>query len=77
MSGKKEGKRRYVGFDFGKRTYTLAVIGKSGKVTPSNGGTSIEGRQALYKEVEKTDQVAHEAWKGVFVKAKEMPVLVG
>jgi hypothetical protein len=53
------------------------VIGKSGKVTPSNGETSIEGRQALYKEVEKTDQVAHEAWNGAFVMVKEMLVLAG
>jgi hypothetical protein len=26
------GKRRYVGIDLGKRTYTIAVIGKRGKV---------------------------------------------
>jgi hypothetical protein len=44
----KREKRRYVGIDLGKRTYAMAVIGKSGKVSHSNGRTNSEGRAALY-----------------------------
>jgi transposase len=72
-----EEKRRYVGIDLGKRTYTLAVIGKTGKVTHSNGRTSIEGRQSLYKKLDKTDKVALEAGNGAFVMAKEMIAQAG
>jgi transposase len=53
------------------------VIGKSGKVTHSNGRTSIEGRQGLYKKREKADKVAVKAGNGAFVMAKEMIVRVG
>jgi hypothetical protein len=67
-----EEKRQYVGFDLGKRTYTMAVIGKTGKVTLSNGWTSIEGRQALYRKLDKTDTVALEAGNGACVMVKEM-----
>jgi hypothetical protein len=45
-----EEKRRYVGIDLGKRTFTLAGLGKTGKVTHGNGRTSIEGRQRVYKK---------------------------
>ncbi|GHU49185.1 hypothetical protein FACS1894200_07590 [Spirochaetia bacterium] len=33
--------RRYVGIDLGKRTYEVAIIGKKGKVTLSNGTTIL------------------------------------
>jgi hypothetical protein len=48
-------KRRYAGIGLGKRTYAMAVIGKTGKVIQSKGRTSIEGRMTLYKKLEKTD----------------------
>jgi transposase len=70
-------KRRYVGIDLGKRTYAIAVIGKTGKVTQSNGRTSIEGRMALYKKLEKTDKVAIEAGNLAFIMAKEILAQVG
>jgi|GEM_PF-3717821 len=31
--------RRYVGIDLGKRTYEMAIVGKNGKVSMSNGRT--------------------------------------
>jgi hypothetical protein len=37
-----------VGIDLGKRTYAMAVIGKNGKVSHSNGRTDSAGRAALY-----------------------------
>jgi transposase len=70
-------KRRYVGIDLGKRTYAVAVIGKTGKVTHSNGRTSLEGRTALYKKLEKTDKVAIEAGNLAFIMAKEILAQVG
>ncbi|GHV35157.1 IS110 family transposase [Spirochaetia bacterium] len=70
-------KRRYVGLDLGKRTYAMAVIGKTGKVTHSNGRTSIEGRAALYKKLEATDKVAIEAGNLAFIMAKEIIAQVG
>ncbi|MDR1253065.1 MAG: hypothetical protein LBK62_13025 [Treponema sp.] len=54
----KSGERRYVGIDLGKRTYTMAVIGKSGKVSHSNGRTDGGGRAALYRKLEKSDKVS-------------------
>jgi predicted NBD/HSP70 family sugar kinase len=36
-------KRRYVGIDLGKRTYAMAVIGKTGKVTHDNSGDYLLG----------------------------------
>jgi hypothetical protein len=44
-----EAKRRYVGIDLGKRTYEVAIVGKRGGVKLSNGKTTVEGRQALYR----------------------------
>jgi hypothetical protein len=55
----------------------MAVIGETGKVTHSNGRTSIEGRQALYRKLDKADKVALEAGDGAFLMAKEMIVRVG
>ena len=48
----KREKRRFVGIDLGKREYTMAVIGKDGKMTIHQGKTSIQGRQALYEKLE-------------------------
>ncbi|MDR1174952.1 MAG: hypothetical protein LBK83_05720 [Treponema sp.] len=41
-------KRRYAGIDLGKREYTLAVIGKNGKMKIHQGKTSVSGRQGMY-----------------------------
>jgi len=56
-----EEKRRYVGIDLGKREYTMAIIGDKKKMSIHHGFTSIEGRAALYKLLEKRDKVAMEA----------------
>jgi transposase len=68
----KSEKRRYVGIDLGKRTYTMAVIGKTGKASHSNGRTDSEGRAALYRKLEKGDKVALEAGNLAFIMAKEI-----
>ena len=39
-------KRWYVGIDLGKREYTMAVIGRNGKMSVPTGKSSIPGRQA-------------------------------
>ncbi|MHC6203663.1 hypothetical protein ACYULU_10775 [Breznakiellaceae bacterium SP9] len=70
-------KRQYGGIDLGKRTYELAIIGKKGKVSLSNGTTGIEGRYALYKKLEATDKVAIEAGTMSFIIAKELMDIVG
>ena len=73
----KREKRRFVGIDLGKREYTMAVIGKEGKMTIHQGKTSIQGRQALYKKLEKTDKVALEAGNLAFIMAREIQERVG
>ncbi|MDR1306692.1 MAG: transposase, partial [Treponema sp.] len=73
----KSGTRRYMGIDLGKRTYTMAVIGKTGKVSLSNGRTDSEGRAALYGKLEKGDKVALEAGNLAFMMAKEIIEQVG
>jgi transposase len=73
----KSGKRRYVGIDLGKRTYTMAVIGKSGKASHSNGRTDSGGRATLYGKLEKSDKVALEAGNLAFMMAKEIMEQVG
>jgi transposase len=72
-----EAKRRYVGIDLGKRTYAMAVIGETGKVTHSNGQTSAGGRVALGEKLKKTDKVALEAGNMAFIIAKELKSRVG
>jgi len=67
-----ETKRRYVGIDLGKREYTMAVIGKKGKMSIHQGKTSIQGRQALYKLLEPTDKIALEAGNLAFIMAREI-----
>ena len=73
----KEKKTRYIGIDLGKRTYVMAVVGKSGKVTMSNGVTNPEGRQKLYKKFQPTDKIALEAGTLAFIMAKELEAAVG
>jgi len=72
-----EGKRRYVGIDLGKREYTMAIIGKDGKMSIHQGRTSIPGREALYRKMERTDKVAVEAGNLAFTMAKELTERVG
>ena len=70
-------KRRYVGIDLGKREYTMAIIGRNGKMTIHQGKTSIQGRQALYGKLEKGDKVALEAGNLSFIMAREIMERVG
>ena len=72
-----ETKRRFVGIDLGKRTYTVAIVGKRGGVKLSNGKTTVEGRQALYRKLEAGDKVALEAGNLAFLMAKELIAAVG
>jgi hypothetical protein len=72
-----EGKRRHVGTDLGKRTYTVAVIGKTGKVSFSNGRTDTEGQQGLYRKLESGGKVALEAGNLAFQMAYEIKAQVG
>jgi hypothetical protein len=72
-----ERKRRYVGIDLGKREYTMAIIGKNGKMSVRTGKTSIQGRQALYKRLEADDKRALEAGNLAFIMAREIIERVG
>ena len=72
-----EQKRRYLGIDLGKREYTMAIIGKNGKISIHHGKTSIQGRQALYRQLEKTDKVALEAGSLAFIMAGEIQEKTG
>ena len=65
-------KRRYVGIELGKREYTMAIIGDNGKMSIHHGKTSIQGRTALYKLLEKSDKVALEAGNLAFIIAREI-----
>jgi len=69
---KEEGKRRYVGIDLGKRDYTMAVISAKGKMSIHKGKTSEQGRQALYRLLEKGDKIALEAGNMAFRMAREI-----
>jgi len=68
---------RFVGIDLGKRTYEVAIVGKGGKVTMSNGRTFVAGRQSLYKKLRLGDKVALEAGNMAFMMAKEIEASVG
>jgi len=72
-----EEKRRYVGIDLGKREYTMAIIGKNGKMKTHKGKTNDYGRQALYRLLEKDDKVALEAGNLAFIMAREIQERVG
>jgi len=73
----KEEKRRYVGIDLGKREYTMAILGKNGKMSIHHGKTCIHGRQALYKKLEPTDKIALEAGNLAFIFASEIKERIG
>jgi len=73
----KDEKRRYVGIDLGKREYTMAIIGKNEKASFRHGRTSITGREALYRLLEKEDKVALEAGNLAFRMAEEIQERVG
>jgi len=77
MKEEKKTKTRFVGIDLGKKTYTVAIVGKGGKVTKSNGATFVEGRQKLYKKLRAGDKVALEAGNMAFIMAKEIEASVG
>ena len=77
MEERKTQAARYVGIDLGKRTYEVAIVGKRGGVTLSNGKTSAPGRQALYKRLGVHDKVAVEAGNMAFIMAKEIQRHVG
>jgi len=68
----KEEERRYVGIDLGKREYTMAIISVKGKMSIHKGKTSIQGRAALYKLLEKSDKIALEAGNMAFTMAREI-----
>ena len=72
-----EEKRRFVGIDLGKREYTMAIIGKKGKMSIHQGKTSIQGRQGLYRLLEKGDKIALEAGNLAFIMAREIQRQVG
>jgi transposase len=72
MKERKKTETRFVGIDLGKRTYEVAIVGKGGKVTRSNGKTYPAGRQALYKKLRSGDKVALEACSLAFTMAKEL-----
>jgi hypothetical protein len=72
-----ERKRRYVGIDLGKRAYTMAIIGRNGKMSIHTGKTSIQGRQVLYKQLEVDDKIALEAGNVAFIMAREIGERVG
>jgi len=65
-------RRRFVGIGLGKREHTMAVIGTNGKMKIHQGKTSIQGRQALYRLLEKSGKVAPGAGNLAFVMAREI-----
>jgi len=77
MEEQKKAETRYIGIDLGKRTYEMAIVGKGGKVTRSNGKTHPAARQVLYKKLQPNDQVALEAGNLAFIMAKEIAAAVG
>jgi predicted NBD/HSP70 family sugar kinase len=72
-----ESKRRFVGIDLGKREYMMAIIGNSGKMKLHQGKTSTQGREALYRLLERSDKVAVEAGNLAFIMASEIKERVG
>jgi hypothetical protein len=61
-----------VGIDLGKREYTMAIINIKGKMSIHQGKTSEQGRQALYRLLEKGDKIALEAGNMAFRIALEI-----
>ena len=77
MKREKKPAARFVGIDLGKRTYEAVIVGESGKVTKSNGKTTVAGRQWLYKKLRAGDKVALEAGNMAFIMAKEIEAAAG
>ena len=77
MKEQKNAVTRFVGIDLGKRTYEMAIVGKGGKVTKSNGKTFVAGRQSLYRKLRPGDKVALEAGNLAFIMAKEIEAAAG
>jgi hypothetical protein len=55
----------------------MAIIGMNGKMSIHRGKTSIQGWQALYKQLEAGDKVALEAGNVAFLMAREIGERVG
>jgi transposase len=86
-----ESKRRFIGIDLGKRTWTTAKVWRTGKLVKNeqgeeepeegqgftNGLTTIAGRQKLYKQLKAGDKAALEAGNLAFLMAKEIGREVG
>jgi transposase len=77
MKETKKTETRHVGIDLGKRAYEMAIVGSKGKVTKSNGKTTVAGRQCLYNKLRAGDKVALEAGNMAFIMAKEIEAAVG
>ena len=72
-----QGNRRFVGLDFGVRTYEMCMYDEDGNVIRSNGVTSPEGRQKLYSKLKPTDRVGIEMCSLTMKVAREMKASVG
>jgi transposase len=55
----------------------MAIIGRNGKMKLHEGKTSMQGRQGLYRLLEKGDKVAIEAGNLAFIVAREIMERVG
>lgn len=69
--------RRFVGLDFGVRTYEMCMYEEDGKVVRSNGVTTPEGRRKLYAKLRATDRVGIEMCSLTMKVAREMKAAVG
>ena len=69
--------RRFVGLDFGVRTYEMCMCDENGKIVRSNGLTTPEGRQKLYSKLKPTDRVGIEMCSLTMKVAREMKSAVG
>lgn len=69
--------RRFVGLDFGVRTYEMCMYDENGKIVRSNGLTTPEGRQKLYSKLKPTDRVGIEMCSLTMKVAREMKSAVG
>ena len=69
--------RRFVGLDFGVRTFEMCMYDENGKIVRSNGLTTPEGRQKLYSKLKPTDRVGIEMCSLTMKIAREMKCTVG
>jgi transposase len=79
-------KRRFVGIDLGKLSWTMAIITRTGKAVENEAGeaeaeertvfftgkTTVDGRLALYGRLKEGDKIALEAGNLAFIMAKEI-----